>query len=376
VHVVRRLTDREALLLADVTPAARVSLMADAARVRTEAWGRELTYSPKVFLPVTNLCRDRCGYCAFRRSEGSPGEWTMLPHEIEQSLLSARELGCLEALVCLGDRPETAYPGYRRTLASLGHDSTADYLVWVCGRALELGLLPHTNAGLLTSDELQRLRPVNASVGLMLETTSSRLGLKGMAHHGAVDKRPAARLAMLARAGELRIPFTTGILVGIGETRRERVEALLAIRAAHERHGHIQEVIVQNFTPHAGTPLARAPAPSADDMAHAVALARLILPDDVSVQAPPNLNPDRTALLVESGINDFGGISPLTPDFINPGKPWPHVEALRAQVAESGFRLAPRLCVYDSFLEHPGFVDPALLAAVSRCRASLRSEVS
>jgi FO synthase len=346
--------------------------MARAASLRDAAWGRRLTYSPKVFLPVTNLCRNRCDYCAFRRSSGDAGEWTMAPDDIVRTLADAHEKRATEALLCLGDTPETAFASYRATLSSFGHRSTVDYLVWAGRRALEIGLLPHTNAGILSRDEMQRLKAVNVSLGLMLENVSERLCQKGEPHHRAPDKRPRVRLRMLEEAGELRIPFTTGILVGIGETRAERVEALLAIRDLHERYGHIQEVIVQNFTPHENTPMADRSEPTDDDIAHAVAVARLILPTDISVQAPPNLNPSRTELLLSSGINDFGGISPVTPDYINPDRPWPHVERLTAQVEALGFELAPRLPIYDAYVDRPGFLEPELRPRVEAAGATLR----
>ncbi|HEX7670242.1 MAG TPA: 7,8-didemethyl-8-hydroxy-5-deazariboflavin synthase subunit CofG, partial [Polyangiaceae bacterium] len=350
-------SDAEALSWAAASPSDIQGLMARAAGIRDRVWGRVLTYSPKVFLPITNLCRNRCEYCAFRRSSGDDGEWTMSPDDIGSSLSSAKAQGCVEALLCLGDTPETAFPEYRRTLVSVGHERTVDYLEWACHRALEMGLLPHTNAGILSRTDMQRLKAVNVSLGLMLENVSPRLCEKGMAHHRAPDKRPAPRLRMLREAGELAIPFTTGILIGIGETREERIRTLLAIRDSHLEFGHVQEVIVQNFTPHAKTPMAGWEEPSAEEMAHSVAAARLILPEDVSVQAPPNLNSGRTALLVDAGVNDFGGISPVTPDYINPDRPWPFVAALRDIVRGLGCELRPRLPVYESYLDRPGFLD-------------------
>lgn len=360
------ISDAEALSCADAGADEIRSLMGRAASLRDAAWGRRLTYSPKVFLPVTNLCRNRCEYCAFRRSPGDDGEWTMSPRDIDAALTLARRQGCVEALLCLGDTPETAFAGYRRTLASFGHERTVDYLEWACRRALEIGLLPHTNAGLLSRADMERLKVVNVSLGLMLENVSLRLCQKGLPHHRAPDKRPSLRVRMLREAGELRIPFTTGILIGIGETRRERIETLLAIRELHLRFSHVQEVIVQNFTPHAQTLMATLTEPPPEDMAHAVVMARLILPSDVSVQAPPNLNADRTALLVDSGVNDFGGISPVTPDYINPDRPWPNVDALGAVVRTLGYELRPRLPIYDGYVGRPGFLDPSLLSAVSR----------
>jgi FO synthase len=313
-----------------------------------------------VFLPLTNLCPDRCGYCSFRRSPGDDGEWTMSPDEVLAWLERGRAQGCIEALFCLGDKPERAFASYRETLARFGHASTVDYLEWAAEAALARGLLPHTNSGLLTAAEMTRLRASNVSLGLMLENVSPRLLLLRMAHHRAPDKRPDLRLAMVAEAGRLQIPFTTGILVGIGETVRERIESLHAIATLHREHGHIQEVIVQSFRARPGIPMAAAPEPSDHEVAQAIALARLILDDEVTVQAPPNLNRESLQLLLAAGINDFGGISPVTPDYINPRHPWPHLDALAELCAAEGFQLRPRLAVYDHFSARPGFVAPEL----------------
>jgi FO synthase len=354
------LSEQEALDLADVGTAELAGVTHAAASARDRAFGRTATFSPKVFLPLTNICRNRCDYCSFRRSPGDPGAWTMSHDEVAGWLERARQEGCVEALFCLGDKPETAFGAYRKQLDVLGHDSTVAYLEWAGQRALELGLLPHTNAGVLTGDEMARLKRVNVSLGLMLENISPRLCEPGMPHHRAPDKRPSVRMRMLEEAGELAIPFTTGILIGIGETRRERIESLLAIRALHRRFGHIQEVIVQNFTPRPSIAMADTLEPDDLEMAHAVALARLILDPDVSVQSPPNLNPARTALLLGAGINDFGGISPVTPDYINPRHPWPHLEALAEACAAQGFALRPRLPIYERYLEREGWLEPRL----------------
>jgi FO synthase len=356
------LSDDEALELADRAPALAAEIRAAAAALRDRVFGTTITYSPKVFLPLTNLCRNRCDYCSFRRSPGEPGEWTMTPAEVTEQLARARELGCAEALFCLGDKPEKAFSAYRRTLATLGHASTVEYLHWGANEALARGLLPHTNAGLLDEADMVRLKEVNVSLGLMLESSSARLCEPGMPHHRAPDKRPGRRLAMIAAAGRLRIPFTTGILVGIGETRRERVESLLAIRALHRAHGHVQEVIVQNFRAVPGVPMSHAPEPDDDEVTLSVALARLVLDPDVSLQAPPNLNPASAEALLAAGLNDFGGISPLTPDYINPRHPWPHVDALGEACARAGFALRPRASIYPSFVDRAGFLDPRLLA--------------
>jgi FO synthase len=292
--------------------------------------------------------------------------------EVESALGRARAQGCVEALFCLGDKPEGAFGAYRLQLAERGHGDTVDYLEWAGRRALELGLLPHTNAGVLSASDMERLRPVNVSLGLMLENVSPRLCEPGMPHHRAPDKRPAVRLRMLEQAGELRIPFTTGILIGIGETRRERAESLLAIRALHRRYGHIQEVIVQNFTPRPGVPMAETAEPDDLEMAHAVALARLILDPEISVQSPPNLNPSRTALLLRAGINDFGGISPVTPDYINPRHPWPHLESFARACADAGFRLQPRLPIYPQYAARSSFLDAQLHIPVADAAHRLR----
>ena len=295
----------------------------------------------------------------------------MSPDEVTTTLERAHDAGCAEALFCLGDKPEGVFPSYREELASWGHDGTVDYLVRAGEIALREGLLPHTNAGLLSADDMRRLKRVNVSLGLMLESASERLCLPGMPHAHAPDKRPGLRLQMIREAGELGIPFTTGILIGIGETRRERVESLLAIRALHRKYGHIQEVIVQNFRANAGSPMRHAPEPDDDDVVHTVAMARLILDEDVSVQAPPNLNAATTARLLGAGLNDLGGISPVTPDYINPAHPWPHLDALAQLCAREGYELAPRLAIYDRFVERPGFLDAALAEPTARARERL-----
>ena len=358
------LTREEATALLS-TPAATDDLLAAAAERRDRAWGTTLTYSPKVFLPVTNLCRDRCTYCTFRKDPNDPDAWTMTPDEIRAWSERGRALGCIEALMCLGDKPELAFPSYRARLGELGHRTTAGYVHRACEIALDAGLLPHTNAGILTAAEMARLKPVNVSLGLMLENVSPRLRGRGEVHQWAPDKEPAVRLRMLREAGELRIPFTTGILVGIGETPAERVDTLLAIRDLHRAHGHVQEVIVQNFRAKPTIPRADAPEPDALDMARTIAVARLLLDPEVSVQAPPNLSPEDHLLFIAAGLNDWGGISPLTPDYVNPEAPWPHVAALAATCAAAGFALRPRLPIYPAFVARPGFLAPELGARIA-----------
>jgi FO synthase len=371
------LSDDDAIAIADGCVGSgdlAATVRAAACSVRDALFGRVVTYSPKVFLPLTNLCRNHCDYCSFRRSPGEPGEWTMTPAEIEAQLAAARELGCAEALFCLGDKPEKAFSAYRRTLATLGQTSTVEYLHWAGSKALAHGLLPHTNAGLLTDADMTRLKEVNVSLGLMLECASPRLCEPGMPHHRAPDKRPDKRLAMIDAAGRLRIPFTTGILIGIGETRRERVESLLAIRSSHRRHGHVQEIIVQNFRAVPGVPMSHAPEPDDGEVTLAVAMARLILDGDISVQAPPNLNPASAEALLASGLNDFGGISPVTPDYINPRHPWPHIDALGDACARAGFALRPRASVYDRYVERPGFLDPSLVGPTRDVQGRLAAQ--
>lgn len=367
------LDDEGALALSDLAGSDLGPLFEAAARVRDAAWGRTITFSPKVFLPLTNLCRNRCDYCSFRRSPGDPGEWTMSPEEVDAWVQRGRREGCVEALFCLGDKPEKAFSAYRRTLAAMGQPSTVAHLHASARRALACGLLPHTNAGLLEPEEMRSLKQVNVSLGLMLEHATARLCEPGMPHHKAPDKRPEKRIAMIEAAGALRIPFTTGILVGIGETRRERVESLLAIRDLHAKYGHVQEVIVQNFRTRPEIPMGGAPDPEAAEIAHAVALARLVLPTEITVQAPPNLNPATLGDLVRAGINDLGGISPVTPDYINPHHPWPHLGGLAAELRGLGFELAPRLPIHDAWIDRPGFLNPGLVAPLQAARERMRS---
>ncbi len=341
------------------------ALLAVAGHLRTRLKGTVVTYSPKVFLPITNLCRDRCSYCTFRSDPDDPHAWTMLPEEIRACCRSGRSLGCIEALMCLGDKPELAFRSYRQTLRVLGHTTTIEYVRQACEIALAEGLLPHTNAGLMSRAEMALLRPVNASMGLMLETVSPRLRSKGEAHYYAPDKAPEARLLMMRQAGELNIPFTTGILLGIGETRAERVASLAAIRELHQRYGHIQEVIIQNFRAKPTTAMAGRLEPETIDIARTVAVARLML-GDMNLQAPPNLSPYDHRLLLTAGINDWGGISPLTPDYVNPEAPWPHVAALRDTCQAEGFTLQPRLPIYAEYLARPEYVDDALRAILAQ----------
>jgi FO synthase len=324
-------------------------LLSRARARRDNAHGTRITYSPKVFIPLTMLCRDKCGYCTFAKAPARLDAPYLTPDQVLQIARQGAEAGCHEALFTLGERPEERYPVARAWLDEHGYGSTVDYLAAVCRLVLEeTGLLPHANAGALFADELALLRTFTASQGMMVETLREDLD----AHRGAPDKTPARRLATLEAAGELAIPFTTGILVGIGEDRADRVAALEAIAASHARHGHVQEVIVQNFLPKVGTAMHRAPACPPADFLDAIALARLILPPDVHVQAPPNLSDDFGALL-DAGIDDWGGVSPLTADHVNPERPWPALAILRQATERKGFSLAPRLTLYSNFIHAP-----------------------
>jgi len=308
-----------------------------------------ITYSRKVFLPLTNLCGDYCGYCTFRRDPGDPGAHTMTPDEVMEVVRAGERMGCTEALFSLGDKPELLFPEMRDTLRHFGYRSTLHYLEAMCEKVLrESSLLPHPNPGLMSLEWLKRLSRVSPSMGLMLETTSTRLLAKNAAHNNAPDKEPVKRLRTIEEAGRQKIPFTTGILIGIGETLEERVDALIAIRDLHLTYGHIQEVIVQNFRAKSGTPMAHWPEPNRGDMLRTLAVARLLMPT-MNIQAPPNLSDPHYADLLDGGINDWGGISPLTPDFINPEKPWPHLEQLRQKTEAKGFELRQRLPVYPEF---------------------------
>ena len=322
------------------------------ARAR-DAHGYIVTYSPKVFIPLTKLCRDRCGYCTFAQAPAHVESPYMGLDEVMAVAQAGREAGCTEALFTLGERPELRYDEAARWLAARGYQSTVDYVANAAQMVLEsTGLLPHANAGALYRNELAQLRTVAASQGMMIESLADLA-----AHRLAPDKEPQRRLDTLRFAGELRIPFTTGLLVGIGETREERLATLEAIAASHEEFGHVQEVIIQNFLPKPRTAMAKEPAASDEEFHWTIAVARIILPDSVHLQAPPNLSDDPTRLLA-FGIDDFGGISPVTADHVNPERAWPALAALGAECDARGFNLEPRLTVYPEFIEgDQGFLD-------------------
>jgi 7,8-didemethyl-8-hydroxy-5-deazariboflavin synthase CofG subunit len=338
-----------------------VELFDEASRIRDRRTGRVITYSRKVFIPLTNLCRDRCGYCTFAREPGDEKAHTMSPEEVLEVARAGRKAGCKEALFSLGDKPELRYPEYRAWLRERGLRSTIEYLRAMCALVFEeTGLLPHANPGVLSREEMLELQPVNASMGMMLESASRRLLAKGEAHYRCPDKVPEVRLEALRTAGELRIPFTTGILIGIGETAEERVEALFAIRELHERYGHIQEVIVQNFRAKEDTLFAGRAEPTALDLARTVAVARLILGEQINLQVPPNLSRDAYGFFLLAGINDWGGISPVTRDFINPEMAWPQIRELESVTEEAGFELRERLAVYPEYFRRADWVPEAL----------------
>jgi FO synthase len=327
---------------------------------------RVVTYSPKVFIPLTKLCRDVCHYCTFARPPSRGQRAYLREDEVLAIARAGAAAGCHEALFTLGDKPELRYRAARDELAALGYTTTLEYLARCAKLVLdETGLLPHLNPGVMTREDLAALRKVGVSQGLMLETASERLSRRGGPHFGSPDKLPAARLETIDAAGAERVPFTTGILIGIGETRAERIEALLAIGELHERHGHVQEVIVQNFRAKPGTRMADAPEPSLDELLWSAAAARLVLPPDVHVQCPPNLSYHDFPRLLEAGIDDWGGISPVTIDHVNPEAPWPEIERLGEATRAAGLELAPRLAVYPEFVD-AAWVDPVVLPAALR----------
>jgi FO synthase len=350
-------------------PSVRSAVLEAAAESTRRIQGDVVTFSRNVFIPLTNLCRDRCAYCTFAKTDDSPEAKTYTLAEVAEVTRGGLRTGCIEALFCLGDKPEIAYRSYREWLAGIGFRSTAEYLVEGCRTAFEGGMLPHTNAGILTQLEMAALRRWNASMGLMLESVSPRLRGKGMAHQYAPDKEPAVRLRMHEEAGELRIPFTTGMLLGIGENLEERVDTLFAIRALDDRYGHIQEAIIQPFHPKPGTRMRWAAAVADSEVADWCALARLVLGREINVQAPPNLSPEAFAELLGAGVSDWGGVSPVTVDFINPEAPWPALRELRARTEAQGRRLVERLPVYPKHARRPDFFEPNVYEAVLRAVA-------
>src|SRR5256714_3169392 len=339
----------EALRIATEAPLDK--LLAAAMEVRLRGKGTVVSFSKKVFIPLTTLCRDYCGYCTFRKDPGQPGAHFMSPEEVRALAERGRDAGCKEALFSLGDQPDRIFPEARELLRRQGFARTLDYVAGMSELVLErTGLLPHANPGVMDRAALEQLKESNASVGLMLENVSVRLMRDGLAHAKAPDKVPALRLRTMEEAGKLSMAFTTGILTGIGETMEERIDSLLAIRALDEKYGHIQEVIVQNFRAKPEIPMAHHPEPSLEDMLRTVALARLILGPHMNIQAPPNLSYDDFPRLLEAGINDWGGISPVTKDFINPEAAWPQIAKVRSETEGRGMTVRERMAAQPQIL--------------------------
>jgi 7,8-didemethyl-8-hydroxy-5-deazariboflavin synthase CofG subunit len=346
-------------------------LLSSATALRAKGKGNTITFSKKVFIPLTTLCRDYCGYCTFRKDPGQAGAHFMTPDEVLAVAEQGRRAGCKEALFSLGDQPERIFPEARDFLQRQGFTRTLDYLAAMCELVLsETGLLPHSNPGVMDADILARLKSSNASVGLMLETVSNRLMRGDLPHAKAPDKVPALRLRTMEEAGKLSIAFTTGILIGIGETIEERIDSLLAIRAMHEKYGHIQEVIIQNFRAKADIPMAHHIEPTMDDTLRTIAVARMILGPEMNIQAPPNLSYSDFPQLLDAGINDWGGISPVTKDHINPEAAWPQIAKLEAETAARGFVLRERLALYPEFLDRDEFVSPTVRPHLDRLRSA------
>jgi FO synthase len=347
------------------------ALLETAAAVRDRVKGRSVSYSKKVFIPLTHLCRDYCGYCTFRADPQAGVQPYMLPDDVLRVAEAGRLAGCKEALFSLGDQPERIFPEAKEFLKKLGYDRTLEYLAAMCELVLEkTGLLPHSNPGVMAEDDLRRLRETNVSVGLMLESASPRLLRVGGAHWKAPDKVPSVRIRTLENAGRLSMAFTTGILIGIGETLEERVDALLAIHNVHQQYGHIQEVIVQPFRAKPDIRMAQAPEPSTGELERTIAVARLILGGEMNIQSPPNLLAEDYPDLLKAGINDWGGISPVTKDFINPEAAWPQISTLAARSAGAGFVLRERLAIYPEFAARPEFVSARLQPHVRKLQAA------
>jgi FO synthase len=343
------------------------ALMLAASLVRDQGHGQTVTYSRKVFIPLTNLCRQKCGYCTFARGPKDPVAHTMSPDEVLAVAQAGRRQGCKEALFSLGEKPEEVYDFVLEDLRRFGHETTISYLREMCALVLnDTGLLPHANPGIMSRDEIASLRECNVSMGLMLETTSDRLHAKGEAHFNCPGKIPELRLQTMRDAGELGVAFTTGILIGIGETWDERVDSLLAIRDAHAEQGNMQEVIVQNFRVKDDIPMRHRDEPSVYEMLRTIATARLLLGPAMNIQAPPNLTPDAYGMYLLAGINDWGGVSPVTKDHINPEAPWPKLLELKQVTEEAGFELRERLALYPEFAKQDRFVRESCRPAIER----------
>ena len=328
------------------------TLLQSAAKIRDDTWGREITYSRKVFIPLTNMCRDTCTYCTFVKHPSKPEARILTPEQVLFMAKQGEAHGCKEVLFSLGEKPELRYPEAKKKLAILGYNRMTSYLRDMCKLILDkTSLLPHVNAGTLSNQEIDELKPVSASMGMMLETITKRLSKKGGPHYACPDKTPIQRLRTLSRVGKKNVPFTTGLLIGIGETFEERIEALEEINKIHAKYGNIQEVIIQNFRRKPDIKMANHPEPTLEAMLRTIAAARIILNPEISLQAPPNLS-DRHIKYIQAGINDWGGISPVTIDFINPEHAWPDIEKLRNSCIKAGYKLNERLTVYPKYIKN------------------------
>ena len=327
------------------------TLLQSAAKIRDDTWGKEITYSRKVFIPLTNMCRDTCTYCTFVKHPSKPEARILTPEQVLFMAKQGEAHGCKEVLFSLGEKPELRYPEAKKKLAILGYNRMTSYLRDMCKLILDkTSLLPHVNAGTLSNQEIDELKPVSASMGMMLETITKRLSKKGGPHYACPDKTPIQRLRTLSRVGKKNVPFTTGLLIGIGETFEERIEALEEINKIHAKYGNIQEVIIQNFRRKPDIKMANHPEPTLEAMLRTIAAARIILNPEISLQAPPNLS-DRHIKYIQAGINDWGGISPVTIDFINPEHAWPDIEKLRTSCIKAGYKLNERLTVYPKYIK-------------------------
>ena len=366
LHDRSRLTAADAITLLEGADLS--AMMEVAATLRDQGHASIVSFSKKVFVPLTQLCRDSCHYCTFAHPPARGARGYLSANEVLEIAAAGTEAGCHEALFTLGDKPERRYRKAREELAALGHETTVSYLGAMASLVLQkTGLLPHINAGVMTAGELASLRSVSASQGLMLESSADRLCRKGGPHFGSPDKEPAARLMAIRDAGAAAIPFTSGILIGIGETRRERLEALLHLRDLHDTYKHLQEVIIQNFRAKPGTRMEDHPEPAVDELLWTIAAARLLFGPEMNVQAPPNLSPTVLRRLIAAGINDWGGVSPITPDYVNPEQPWPQLDVLARETAKAGKVLTERLTIYPSYVQHADmWLDPALQTFVSR----------
>jgi len=361
------LTEADAAALADAGEPALEQLCQLASAMRDRGRGRVVTFSPKVFIPLTRLCRDFCSYCTFRQDPASAESLYLEPEQVLAVARAGQALGCTEALFTLGERPEQRYPEAQAWLNQRGYRTTLEYLTQMCRLVLEeTSLLPHANPGTMSRRELAALQPYNPSMGLMLESTSPRLYATGGPHELAPSKRPRVRLRTIELAGELGIPFTSGLLIGIGETRQERIDALLRLRELHQRFGHLQEVIIQNFRAKPRTRMANAPDASSGELLWTVAVARLLLGPQANIQVPPNLSTQDYEIYLGAGSNDWGGVSPLTIDYVNPEAPWPQLAELQRRTEAAGFELRPRLPVYPEYLtSQAGFLPESLRSKVA-----------